>query len=289
MTDQRKHFFRIFIIPVVLAPWALSFVCLPCEAQTVRGGFVLKISEKEMQLEHPNDLAWQQYLMRDLPFQRMNDRNMPVLELANSPDSTAPITEFRLTIGDTRFNFSDEILGGFAKLAGSTPGFSIGSTTLDGKGDELILQIKGGGLAPGERLRFMIDLDVDPAFRGELFSHPDYRTVLFDMNGVNVYDGFAQDVSSTDNARAMAIFNPAAGEDFAVGPFAFPDEPVYGGAGGVFNDHYRRFGDPDPVRTYEVGGELVLVPEASSLWLAAWALVGHMAISRRCWKRVPAR
>jgi hypothetical protein len=39
--------------------------------------FTLKFSEKEMKLEHPTDMMWDKYLMWDLAFQRMNDRNMP--------------------------------------------------------------------------------------------------------------------------------------------------------------------------------------------------------------------
>ena len=73
--------------------------------------FTLKFSEKEMKLEHPSDMMWDKYLMWDLAFQRMNDRNMPYLELTNDAGSTSPIKELHLTIGDTRFNFSDDVDG----------------------------------------------------------------------------------------------------------------------------------------------------------------------------------
>ena len=112
---------------------------------------------------------------------------MPVIELTNDANSTAPITEFHLTIGDGRFHFSDKVMGELAKLGSSTPNFSITSSTVNNAGDELVLKIGGSGLAPGASLRFKIDLDVDAAFRSQFYSRPDYRTVLFDMNGVQVY------------------------------------------------------------------------------------------------------
>jgi hypothetical protein len=232
----------------VLAIALSAFICSPAQAQLNFGAFTLKITEKEMNLEHPTDMMWQKYLMWDLPFQRMNDRNMPYLELTNDPESTAPITELHLTIGDDRFNFTNKNMGVFAKLAKTTSEFEITSSTVDNKGDELVVKIGDGGLAPGDLLRFKIDLDVDAAYAGQIFAHPDYRTVLFDMNGLNVYDGFLQQDSSDDNAEATAIFDPASGANFSVGPWAIADEPVAGAAADFYNDNYRKYRDSDPVR-----------------------------------------
>jgi hypothetical protein len=67
--------------------------------------------------------------MKDLPNLRRNDRNAPFIELTNDTDSTGNITEFHLTIGDTRFNFSDATLGVFAKLAKTTPRRAIRSAS----------------------------------------------------------------------------------------------------------------------------------------------------------------
>ena len=275
---QERHV-RICHGLAVLAVALSAFICSPVQAQLNFGAFTLKFTEKEMNLEHPTDMMWQKYMMWDLPFQRMNDRNMPFLELTNDPDSTAPITQFRLTIGDERFRFQDDNMGSFAKLAKTTSDFIISSSAPGG--DELIVNIGDGGLAPGELIRFRIDLAVDAAFQGQFFTHPDYRTVLFDMNGLNVYDGFLQQVSSDDNATATAIFDPASGANFNVGPWAIEDEPVEGLSAGFFNDNYRNYRDNDPIRTFLVEGTGVPIPEPGSALLALVGLVAGLTTARR--------
>lgn len=265
----------------VLAIALSAFICSPAQAQLNFGAFTLKITEKEMNLEHPTDMSWQKYLMWDLPFQRMNDRNMPYLELTNDPESTAPITELHLTIGDDRFNFTNKNLGVFAKVGSTTKEFELTSSTVDNKGDELVVKIGDGGLAPGDLLRFKIDLDVDAAYAGQIFAHPDYRTVLFDMNGLNVYTGFTQHVSSDDNAEATAIFDPANGANFSVGPWAIADEPVAGAAADFYNDNYRKYRDSDPVRTFLVLGASAAIPEPGCAALGMIGLVAGLLIVRR--------
>jgi hypothetical protein len=272
----------------VLAVALSAFICSPAQAQLNFGAFTLKFTEKEMNLEHPTDMDWQTYLMRDLPFQRMNDRNMPFLELTNDPDSTAPITQFRLTIGDDRFNFTDKNMGAFAKLAKTTPGFEITSSTVDNEGDELVVNIGDGGLAPGELIRFKIDLEVDAALKGQIFAHPDYRTVLFDMNGLNIYSGFLQQVSSDDNAEATAIFDPPSGANFSVGPWPIADETVEGRPADFYNDNYRKYRENDPVRTFLVLGTSEAIPEPGCALLAGIGLVGGLLTARRAHRKLRA-
>jgi hypothetical protein len=256
--------------------------CTPVQAQLNFGAFTLKFTEKEMNLEHPSDMDWQKYLMWDLPFQRMNDRNMPYLELTNHSDSSAPITEFHLTIGDERFNFTDKNMGEFAKLAKTTNNFDIDSSTLNGAGDELIVDINNGGLSPGQTIRFRIDLEVDDAYKGQFFAHPDYRTVLFDMNGLNVYSGFLQQFSSDDNAKATAIYDPTSGPNFSVGPWAVEDEIVAGPAADFYNDNYRKYRDNDPVRTFlVVGTSEGAIPEPGCAALVGIGVVGGLLTMRR--------
>jgi hypothetical protein len=259
---------------VIVAVTGLSAERL--EAQD--NSFTLRFSEKEMKLEHPSDMMWDKYLMWDLAFQRMNDRNMPYLELTNDSDSTSPIKELHLTIGDTRFNFSDDVMGKFAMLGSSTPGFNITASTIGNLGDELVVSIGDGGLQPGDVVRFKIDLAVDPGFADEVFAHPDYRTVLFDMNGFNVYDGLQQQ-SAADNGKAWVIFDPAAGADSATIPVALQDELVSGAAADFYNNNYRRYGQMDPVRTFalESGGEAE-IPEPSSVLLAGFAMLAGFLI-----------
>jgi hypothetical protein len=260
----------------------LAVVSQSAQAQLSFGAFTLKITEKEMNLVHPNDIDWQNYFNKDLPFQRMNDRNMPYLELTNDADSEAPITEFHLTIGDERFNFANKNLGMYAMLGSSTKNFQIESSTVNNAGNELVVKILGDGLAPGELIRFKIDLDVDAAFAGQFFAHPDYRTVLFDMNGMNVYDGFLEDVNTADNAKASAIFDPASGPNFTIGPVALADSTVTGAAADFYNNNYRKLRDRDPVRTYSVVGEGDgVIPEPGSIVLFLAGMVGGIATLRR--------
>ena len=86
-----------------LAVLSLATVGAAARAQDA---FTVNISEKEMMLDHPGDMMWTKYLMWDLGYQRMMNRNAPFIELQNSATSTSPITEFHLTIGDSRFNFA---------------------------------------------------------------------------------------------------------------------------------------------------------------------------------------
>jgi hypothetical protein len=183
----------------------------------------------------------------------------------NATTSTAPITEFHMTIGDNRFHFTNDTLGTYALVGSTTPGFQLTSSTIGG--NELVVNIGDGGLQPGELVRFKIDLDVDAEHEDELFAHPDFRTVLFDMNGINVYDDTQQN-STADNARVWAIFDPAIGSNFQTTPVALQDETVPGLAANFFNDNLRRWGEPDAVRIFEVGGSFV-IPEPSSAVLFA--------------------
>ena len=241
--------------------------------QAQGNSFTLKFSEKEMKLEHPTDMMWDKYLMWDLGFQRMNDRNMPYLELTNDASSTSPIKELHLTIGDTRFNFSDDAMGKFAMLGSSTPGYNITASTVGGIGNELVVNIGDGGLQPGEQVRFKIDLDVDPEFADQVFAHPDYRTVLFDMNGFNVYDGLQQQ-SDADNGKAWVIFDPAVGADVATVPVPLHDEIVSGAAADFYNNNYRSYGEMDPVRTFVLTGDgETVIPEPGGVALASIAML----------------
>lgn len=245
----------------VLAISAASVIATSAKAQN---SWAVSISEKEMKLEHPVDMMWDKWLMWDIGYQRMMCRNMPYIELLNEATSAAPITEFHLTIGDNNFNFAPVEGTKFALLGSSTPGFDLTSTTLNGLGDELVVTIGNGGLLPGQLVRFQINLDVDPAYAAQYSasfgsSQPDFRTVLFDMNGLNVYTG-VQHSSSDDNAKASVVFTPG-GKSNTV---AFPDEVVP--VSQYFNNNLRVYKASDPVLIFQIGGGTE-VPEPSSVAL----------------------
>jgi hypothetical protein len=259
----------------------------PLQAQPTNS-FTLRISEKEMQLAHPTDMAWMKFNMWDVTYERMFDRNTPTIELVNT-SATNSIDQLKLTIGDTRFHFADDFFPGNQPivLGNTTPGFDL-SSVLSANGDELTITINGG-LDPGELVRFRIDLDVDPGHPNPpFFEHPDFRTVLFDINAgggnqpVEIYDGIVRN-SSMDNATAFVTFDAGP----AVGPIAFPDRIINGPADltctpctGVqnqfFNNNFRRYGIMENVDIFEIGGSSV-IPEPSSALLALMGMVGFLS------------
>ena len=265
---------------VLLAIAITAIADLPAQAQTT-STFTVNISEKEQKLANTPDPMRDKHLMWDLAFQRMNDRNMPYVELRNT--GTAPITEFHMTIGDPRFHFTDDSLGSYALLGSTTPGFQLTSNAVGG--DELVVTIGNGGLPVGQFVRFKIDLDVDAPNSGGLFEHPDFRTVLFDMNGVQVYDsGMPIVVSSADNSSMWAVFDPPTGANFATVPVFLPDATVPAPASVFFNDNPRQWGQNDPVRIFSLTGGGV-IPEPSSAVLLAGLACGLATWRRRSPRR----
>jgi len=246
-------------------------------AQAVNS-YTANFSEKELKLSHPVDAAWEKWLMGDIGYQRMVERNSPFVELVNDAASTSPITEFHLTIGDNRFNFAPVVGTDLVELGRTTPGFALTSSTTN-SGDDLVVNIGGGGLQPGQALKFKIKLGIDPSFAAAYKSAfgsslPDYRTVLFDMNGVNVYDGTTNS-SSADNAAAYVLFNPGGKSDTTV----FPDEDV--AVSQYFNNNLRGgcCCAGDPVNLFKLEGS-VPIPEPGSLALVMLGIAGFSLSSR---------
>jgi hypothetical protein len=253
---------------------ALSFFAAGVRPVVAQDTWLLQISEKENQLVHPSDPMWMKSNMWDVSYQRMNDRNMPVLELTNLQPAGGPdISTFEMTIGDTRFHFADDYLGAYAVLGNSTPGFQLTSTA---NGGNLLKVNIVGGLSPGETVRFKIDLDVDDGL--PFFAHPDYRTVLFDMNGINVYGDDPQTPNNQeDNAQATVTFS----NNTTNGPVAFIDEDVDSPAGQYYNNIFRPYGVMEPVDIFDIGGGPNVIPEPSSALLALAGLIGSMWVTGR--------
>ena len=151
-----------------------------------------------------------------------------------------------LLIGDVQFHFGNSLMGMYAKLGKDTPGFNL-SSTVENSGDTLVVNFLNGGLAPGATVNFQIDLDVDTQFANSFFTNPDYRTVLFDMNGDNYYQnaGVVHQVSSSDNAKVTLKFEMAGMPSVTVGPVPFDDPSVVDGSAGFVNANRARYGDSD--------------------------------------------
>lgn len=262
---------------LTFAVLTISVTLLAASSANAQNAWSVNISEKEMKLEHPVDMMWDKWLMWDIGYQRMMCRNSPYIELHNEATSTSPISKFHLTIGDSNFSFAPVQGSNYAQLGSSTPGFSLTSSTLNNQGDELIVTIGNGGLLPGQFVRFQINLNVDPAYAAQYAasfggSQPDFRTVLFDMNGLNVYTG-VQKTSSEDNAQASVVFVPG-GKSIAV---AFPDEIVP--AGQYYNNNLRAYRASDPVLIFQIAGGAE-VPEPSTVALAMLVVSATACVRR---------
>jgi hypothetical protein len=250
----------------------LTLSTVPALAVSGDMSFMLRISEKEAELVHTDSAAWKAYDMRDVPFQRMSERNLPVIELTNNLDT--PLMEFHLTIGDTRFNFTNDFLGSYALLK-STRNFQITSNTLNNLGDELVVHIGNGGLKKADGpLRFQIDLDVDSSYLAtphNFFPHPDYRTVLFDIIGIDPYGPQGNEVESdpsADNAEFWAKY-----ESMTTEKEKLPDAEIAAAYQGFYNEHLRPYRLSEPVGLFVVGGGEE-IPEPTSAVLATAGLIG---------------
>lgn len=252
---------------------------IPARAEITDTDWSLKISERELAFRPATDVMAMKTLMWDLPASRRAARNMPYVCLTNESD-TASITQFKMTIGDDQFNFGNSVLGAYAKLGKDTPGFALSSSVEDG-GDTLLVNFLNGGIAPGQTVNFQIDIDVDAAYADAFFVHPDYRTVLFDMNGDNYYQsaGIVHDESSDDNANVWIKFEMSGMSPVTVGPAAFEDPSVVDGSAGYVNSRMAHYGDSDPVRSFVLSGGS-FIPEPGGLVLGMVAMIG-LAITRR--------
>ena len=256
---------------------AVAIVLIASPAIQAQNSWSLSISEKEDKLANPNDPMWDKWLMWDLGFQRMIERNAPYIELTNDATSTSTITEFHITIGDNNFNFGPVDGNNLIKLGTTTPGFNLSATTLNNAGNELVVSIGNGGLLPNSTVRFEIKLDVDPAYAATYQaafgdSRPDFRTVLFDMNGVDVYAGTTIP-STADNSQAFVNFNPGGKSTVAT----FADAPV--AAGQYFNNNIREYKAMDAVLIFQLEGSQI--PEPASIGLVLLGLAGFCVGSRR--------
>ncbi|HEX5471520.1 MAG TPA: PEP-CTERM sorting domain-containing protein [Lacipirellulaceae bacterium] len=262
------------------AAWSATLASLAISASftnrtLAQDSWSLRISEKENELAHTNDPMWSKWLMWDIGYQRMVDRNSPYLELTNASTSTEPITQFHITIGDNRFNFAP-VAGSDLVMIGSTSPATppLTASTVGGLGDELVVDLGNGGLAPGETVRFKVKLGIDPSFASTYAasfgsSLPDYRTVLFDMNGVNVYDD-TTDNSTKDNSHAFVIFDT----DIQGSTAVFPDETVANSQ--YFNNNLRPYTAMDMVNLFQLQG-VSNVPEPASVGLALLGASGLFA------------
>lgn len=225
---------------------------------------------------------------------RRAHRMMPWIEVTNNPTSTGNLTQFRFSIGDTSFHFTDDMMGSYAMagqlvtLPTNVPDldFSIVSaTTVTDKGalpgDELLVTFGNGGLAPGETARFRVFLHADPGNP----TLPDFREIFGNANPTNT-------VNPNDDFQTNSVFS-AVFADFndpnttlETDSAALADFVIEGPAFFNSNTFLRPYSVMEPVQIFggvgigdNGGGE---IPEPSTVAIAvAAALVGCWGVRRR--------
>jgi hypothetical protein len=187
-----------------------------------------------------------------------------------------------MSIGDDQFHFGNTFFGTFAQLGKDTPGFSLNSTT-ENDGNTLVVNFGNGGIAPGQTVNFLFDIDVDTEFAGSFYKFPDYRTVLFDMNGDNLYQnaGIVNDPDDDDNAEVWLTFTQTGMPSVTTEKSPFPDPTVADGSARFVNQNMARYGDTDPIRTFPLSGGGV-IPEPTGV---ALALLGLASLAPYRWRR----
>lgn len=247
------------------------------ECSSIGGNWCLRLSEKETKLEYSTNPAWTPSIESDIGSNRNNYyRSMPTLELSNMGGSdAADIVKFEMTIGDTRFHFEDTDLGVPAVLGIYTPGYEL-TSSISPDGNLLtvdIAKLGGGGLEPGETVHFRIDLGLDAGFTGaQFYEFPDFRTVLFDMNGEQHYGPDpAFPPSAEDNAQVTVHFSDGS----ASGPTPLPDFVVSGPQEDYVNEVTHPLFAIDGVDLFAVSGSVGVIPEPGT---AAIALMGFLSV-----------
>jgi hypothetical protein len=265
----------------IVTALAVAFLSpLAAQAVITDTDWSLKISERELAFRPATDAMAMKTLMWDLPAARRAARNLPTICLTNESES-ASISQFKMSIGDEQFNFGNSYFGTYAKLGKDTPGISLTSAIEDG-GDTLVVNFGGSGIAPGQTVNFTFDIDVDAEFASSFYKFPDYRTVLFDMNGDNYYRGagIINDPSADDNAEVWLTFSQTGMPSVTTVPSPFADPNVLDGSARFVNSNIARYGDSDPVRTFPLDGGAI-IPEPASAVMCLFGLAATLVGSRR--------
>jgi hypothetical protein len=262
----------------IVAALAVALAPLSARAVITDTDWSLKISERELAFRPPSDAMAMKTLMWDLPANRRTARSLPTICLTND-SATASISQFKMTIGDEQFNFGNSFFGTYAKLGKDTPGFTFTSSTED-NGNTLVVNFGGSGVAPGQTVNFLFDIDPDAGLG--LYAYPDYRTVLFDMNGDNYFQGagIVNDPSSEDNGTVQLTFIQSGMPAVTTVPVAFDDPNVLDGSARFVNGQTARYGESDPVRAFPLEGGAI-IPEPSSAVLCLFGLAATFAGRRR--------
>jgi hypothetical protein len=277
---------------IALFALLVSFTASTLYAQTnkecsdIGGNWCLRFSEMEDRLVHSTDPKMADMLAVDIGINRNNIlRNAPMLELSNrNAAGGADIVKFEMTIGDTRFHFEDGMLGTAALLGINTPDYAdyLLTPTISPDGNKLTVNISkagGGGLPATNSLYMQIDLGLDDGFSGKPFyQNPDFRTVLFDMNGVQEYGPDpAIPAGAEDNSQIRIFFSNGA----VSGPKALRDYAVTGPQADFKNANFHGLYEDDPVDLFAMSGVAGVIPEPGAAILAIMGVIACSLLGGR--------
>lgn len=169
---------------------AAAAIAVPASAQTT-----INFSSLETVLVNPMDMNNKMTALWTGWATQVYEYNMPYIELKNDSNAPFAVETFRMSIGDTNYNFSNIFFrkestnsypyaanGEYALTGFSTPNIEFATGIEDG-GNTLLVDFSArGGLKPGEVVRFQVDLDRDSDIGGmKMFA--DYPSVFFTPNG----------------------------------------------------------------------------------------------------------
>lgn len=198
--------------------------------------------------------------------------NMPFVQLSVPANESRSVVEFRMTIGDTDYQFSNEYWnkqytnswnipanGEHALLGATTPGFDVDSS-IENSGDTLVVDFGSGGLQAGDTIRLQLDINPDPN-SGAMVFQP-YTSVFFQANGGPDVTGNSVVTITYDNGDTATVTLP----NFAIDPSTLVsiDNPR----------PYPQMQMIDPITPFDI------VPEPTAALLAIMGLTMPLA-SRR--------
>lgn len=233
---------------------AVASVCLFCGAAQADPNFNVVLSYSEPVLQFRNtqyeDRVFKTEMWDDM-YKRIEKRNMPFIEVTNTSDMAASLTQFQISIAKDQYEFEDEVLKAFAKEGKSTDvGFSV-TPVMDGTRVSAVTLTLDNPLAQGELFRFQVDLDVAPDFENAgLYPQPDYRMVFFDINGNDI----------SDNSVVTATFEGMGSISRTLPDFQ-SDDPIFSQADA------RAYEVMDPVDEFDL-----TIPEPSAVALSVLGL-----------------
>lgn len=248
------------------------FACAPHAAAQTNNGTV-NFNSLETMLADDTDMVSMKSAMWVGWATQVYEYNMPYIEVANDEDSATNITSFEISIGDTLYNFGNEFFkkeetnsapypanGEFALTGFATPDVNFTASISD-DGDMLIIDFLDGGIAPGERAIFQVDINPD-AGEADALLFKDYTSVFFTPNGGD--DTSGNSVVSVGYADGTTLSRQLPNPTLSDDAIRFLTTP-------------RPYSEPQPQVDLE---PFELVPEPTAGLLAALALAGAAARRR---------